>query len=193
MTFFFWVTFLFIYLIRPTPIIYWIKEDGTLPINRTFYRNFKKTLQIIQVTEADSGNYQCIAKNTLGAIHHTISVTVKGMSLSKIHGSCLPGVLRGPKSSVKYAFDLYASVIAVYIYIHIHGTLNRFSWLFIVHLNQVKNSLPQIFLIEEFQFINVGRMKEIEKSPLASLSYSCCRQEPVMNTKIILRRSRLFA
>ncbi|XP_020919216.1 neuronal cell adhesion molecule isoform X22 [Sus scrofa] len=61
----------------PTPIIYWIKEDGTLPINRTFYRNFKKTLQIIQVTEADSGNYQCIAKNTLGAIHHTISVTVK--------------------------------------------------------------------------------------------------------------------
>ncbi|XP_007528362.1 neuronal cell adhesion molecule isoform X14 [Erinaceus europaeus] len=61
----------------PTPVIYWIKEDGTLPINRTFYRNFKKTLQIIQVSEADSGNYQCIAKNALGAIHHTISVTVK--------------------------------------------------------------------------------------------------------------------
>ncbi|XP_022448722.1 neuronal cell adhesion molecule isoform X7 [Delphinapterus leucas] len=61
----------------PTPIIYWIKEDGTLSINRTFYRNFKKTLQIVQVTEADSGNYQCIAKNALGAIHHTISVTVK--------------------------------------------------------------------------------------------------------------------
>ncbi|XP_023970867.1 neuronal cell adhesion molecule [Physeter macrocephalus] len=61
----------------PTPIIYWIKEDGTLPINRTLYRNFKKTLQIVQVTEADSGNYQCIAKNALGAIHHIISVTVK--------------------------------------------------------------------------------------------------------------------
>ncbi|XP_046951677.1 neuronal cell adhesion molecule isoform X23 [Lynx rufus] len=61
----------------PTPVIYWIKEDGTLPTNRTFYRNFKKTLQIIQVSEADSGNYQCIAKNALGAIHHTISVTVK--------------------------------------------------------------------------------------------------------------------
>ncbi|XP_066898949.1 neuronal cell adhesion molecule isoform X3 [Kogia breviceps] len=61
----------------PTPIIYWIKEDGTLPINRTFYRNFKKTLQIVQVTEADSGNYQCIAKNALGAIQHVISVTVK--------------------------------------------------------------------------------------------------------------------
>ncbi|XP_061053571.1 neuronal cell adhesion molecule isoform X2 [Eubalaena glacialis] len=61
----------------PTPIIYWIKEDGTLPINRTFYRNFKKTLQIVQVTEADSGNYQCVAKNALGAVHHIISVTVK--------------------------------------------------------------------------------------------------------------------
>ncbi|KAM6152037.1 neuronal cell adhesion molecule isoform 29-T29 [Erethizon dorsatum] len=61
----------------PTPLIYWIKEDGTLPTNRTVYRNFQKTLQIIQVSEADSGNYQCIAKNALGAIHHTISVTVK--------------------------------------------------------------------------------------------------------------------
>ncbi|XP_042540540.1 neuronal cell adhesion molecule isoform X3 [Dipodomys spectabilis] len=61
----------------PTPIIYWIKEDGILPVNRTFYQNFKKTLQITHVSEADSGNYQCIAKNPLGAIHHTISVTVK--------------------------------------------------------------------------------------------------------------------
>lgn len=78
-----------IYFIRPTPVIYWIKEDGTLPINRTFYRNFQKTLQIIQVSEADSGNYQCIAKNALGAIHHTISVTVKGISLFKMHCSCL--------------------------------------------------------------------------------------------------------
>ncbi|KAM9216114.1 neuronal cell adhesion molecule isoform 6-T6 [Dugong dugon] len=61
----------------PTPIIHWIKEDGTLPINRTFYKNFRKTLQIIHVSEADSGKYQCIAKNALGVIHHTISVTVK--------------------------------------------------------------------------------------------------------------------
>ncbi|XP_006859341.1 PREDICTED: neuronal cell adhesion molecule isoform X3 [Chrysochloris asiatica] len=61
----------------PTPIIHWIKEDGTLPTNRTFYKNFRKTLQIIHVSEADSGKYQCIAKNALGVIHHTISVTVK--------------------------------------------------------------------------------------------------------------------
>ncbi|XP_045683182.1 neuronal cell adhesion molecule isoform X16 [Phyllostomus hastatus] len=61
----------------PTPLIYWMKEEGTLPFNRTYYKNFQKTLQILQVSEADSGNYQCIAKNALGSIHHTISVTVK--------------------------------------------------------------------------------------------------------------------
>ncbi|XP_006882701.1 PREDICTED: neuronal cell adhesion molecule isoform X3 [Elephantulus edwardii] len=61
----------------PTPIIHWIKEDGTLPANRTFYKNFRKTLQILHVSEADSGKYQCIAKNPFGVIHHTISVTVK--------------------------------------------------------------------------------------------------------------------
>ncbi|XP_053511092.1 neuronal cell adhesion molecule [Artibeus jamaicensis] len=61
----------------PTPLIYWMKEEGTLPFNRTCYKNFQKTLQILQVSEADSGNYRCIAKNALGAIHRTISVTVK--------------------------------------------------------------------------------------------------------------------
>lgn len=76
---------LLIYSLRPTPIIYWIKEDGMLPANRTFYRNFKKTLQITHVSEADSGNYQCIAKNALGAVHHTISVTVKGKPSSQTH------------------------------------------------------------------------------------------------------------
>lgn len=88
----------FIYLIRPTPIIYWIKEDGTLPTNRTFYRNFQKTLQITQVSEADSGKYQCIAKNALGVIHHTISVTVKGTyhCLKCIALTCM----RGPTSSI---------------------------------------------------------------------------------------------
>lgn len=79
---------LLIYPHRPTPIIYWIKEDGTLPVNRTFYQNFKKTLQITQVSEADSGNYQCIAKNTLGAVHHTISVTVKGITPPQMHPPC---------------------------------------------------------------------------------------------------------
>ncbi|NXG20418.1 NRCAM protein, partial [Grallaria varia] len=62
---------------RPTPVIRWIKEGGELPANRTFFENFKKTLKIIDVSEADSGNYKCIARNVLGSVHHVISVTVK--------------------------------------------------------------------------------------------------------------------
>ncbi|XP_010293011.1 PREDICTED: neuronal cell adhesion molecule isoform X7 [Phaethon lepturus] len=61
----------------PTPVIRWIKEGGELPANRTFFENFKKTLKIIDVSEADSGNYKCIARNVLGSAHHVISVTVK--------------------------------------------------------------------------------------------------------------------
>ncbi|XP_074417316.1 neuronal cell adhesion molecule isoform X14 [Larus michahellis] len=61
----------------PTPVIRWIKEGGELPANRTFFENFKKTLKIVDVSEADSGNYKCIARNTLGSAHHVISVTVK--------------------------------------------------------------------------------------------------------------------
>ncbi|XP_040451967.1 neuronal cell adhesion molecule isoform X34 [Falco naumanni] len=61
----------------PTPVIRWIKEGGELPANRTFFENFKKTLKIIDVSEADSGNYKCIARNILGSAHHVISVTVK--------------------------------------------------------------------------------------------------------------------
>nr|XP_047921818.1 neuronal cell adhesion molecule isoform X11 [Anser cygnoides] len=61
----------------PTPVIRWIKEGGELPANRTFFENFKKTLKIIDVSEADSGNYKCIARNILGSTHHVISVTVK--------------------------------------------------------------------------------------------------------------------
>ncbi|XP_044534508.1 neuronal cell adhesion molecule isoform X6 [Gracilinanus agilis] len=61
----------------PTPSINWTKEDGELPINRTFYKNFKKTLNIVHVSEADSGRYKCTARNSLGFVEHTISVTVK--------------------------------------------------------------------------------------------------------------------
>ncbi|XP_035399867.1 neuronal cell adhesion molecule isoform X25 [Cygnus atratus] len=61
----------------PTPVIRWIKEGGELPANRTLFENFKKTLKIIDVSEADSGNYKCIARNILGSTHHVISVTVK--------------------------------------------------------------------------------------------------------------------
>ncbi|XP_062402448.1 neuronal cell adhesion molecule-like [Sardina pilchardus] len=61
----------------PTPEITWSKVSGELPTNRASYLNFHKTLRITGVTEADSGQYRCTAKNTLGSIHHVITVTVK--------------------------------------------------------------------------------------------------------------------
>ncbi|XP_041110419.1 neuronal cell adhesion molecule-like isoform X15 [Polyodon spathula] len=60
----------------PTPEIHWRKESGELPSKRTFHENFQKTLKIIDVTEADAGLYRCVAKNSLGSIHHIINVTV---------------------------------------------------------------------------------------------------------------------
>ncbi|XP_072340454.1 neuronal cell adhesion molecule a isoform X14 [Scyliorhinus torazame] len=61
----------------PTPAIHWTKEGGELPSHRTFEINFKKTLKIIDVSEADAGKYRCTAKNYLGTSTHVISVTVK--------------------------------------------------------------------------------------------------------------------
>ncbi|XP_069084980.1 neuronal cell adhesion molecule-like isoform X18 [Pleurodeles waltl] len=61
----------------PTPEILWSKEAGELPSKRTFYENFGKTLKIIDVSQADAGNYKCTAKNSLGSTHHIFTVIVK--------------------------------------------------------------------------------------------------------------------
>uniref|UniRef100_A0A3P8Y009 Neuronal cell adhesion molecule a n=1 Tax=Esox lucius TaxID=8010 RepID=A0A3P8Y009_ESOLU len=61
----------------PTPDISWRKESGDLPSGRTSFHNFQKTLKIVDVTEADAGDYRCTAKNSLGAGHHIIKVNVK--------------------------------------------------------------------------------------------------------------------
>ncbi|XP_078273092.1 neuronal cell adhesion molecule-like isoform X4 [Rhinoraja longicauda] len=61
----------------PTPVISWTKEGGELPAHRVFEINFKKTLKIIHVSEADAGKYRCTAKNYLGTSSHVITVNVK--------------------------------------------------------------------------------------------------------------------
>ncbi|XP_029472623.1 neuronal cell adhesion molecule isoform X1 [Rhinatrema bivittatum] len=61
----------------PTPETRWSKEGSELPSKRTFHENFKKTLKIIDVSEADSGKYKCTATNALGSTHHIITVIVK--------------------------------------------------------------------------------------------------------------------
>lgn len=64
---------------RPTPDIVWQKDGGQLPIGRTSFYNFNKTLKISDVNENDAGNYRCTATNKLGSAHHLFKVTVKGM------------------------------------------------------------------------------------------------------------------
>ncbi|KAM6895813.1 neuronal cell adhesion molecule a isoform 2-T2 [Xenentodon cancila] len=61
----------------PTPDISWEKEGGELPSSRISFHNFKKTLKISDVNEADTGNYRCTAANKLGSVYHIIKVTVK--------------------------------------------------------------------------------------------------------------------
>uniref|UniRef100_A0A3B3SG33 Neural cell adhesion molecule L1 n=1 Tax=Paramormyrops kingsleyae TaxID=1676925 RepID=A0A3B3SG33_9TELE len=61
----------------PTPEISWRKDSGDLPMNRTTLHNFQKTLMISDVTEADAGDYRCMASNSQGAVYHIITVTVK--------------------------------------------------------------------------------------------------------------------
>ncbi|CAB1435399.1 unnamed protein product [Pleuronectes platessa] len=61
----------------PTPEMSWQKDGGELPDSRTSFQNFKKTLKISDVNEADGGDYRCTAANNLGTVHHIIKVTVK--------------------------------------------------------------------------------------------------------------------
>ncbi|XP_031721458.1 neuronal cell adhesion molecule a isoform X7 [Anarrhichthys ocellatus] len=61
----------------PTPEISWQKDGGELPSSRMSFYNFKKTLKVSDVNEADGGNYRCTATNNLGTLHHIIKVTVK--------------------------------------------------------------------------------------------------------------------
>ncbi|XP_071770651.1 neuronal cell adhesion molecule a isoform X7 [Centroberyx gerrardi] len=61
----------------PTPEISWLKESGEMPSGRMSLHNFQKTLKIVEVTEADAGDYRCTAKNSLGSAYHIIKVTVK--------------------------------------------------------------------------------------------------------------------
>ncbi|XP_043980247.1 neuronal cell adhesion molecule-like isoform X12 [Gambusia affinis] len=61
----------------PTPEVSWTKVSGDLPSRRTSFLHFNKTLQIVNVSESDEGDYSCTAKNQLGSAHHIINVEVK--------------------------------------------------------------------------------------------------------------------
>ncbi|XP_056603801.1 neuronal cell adhesion molecule a isoform X6 [Triplophysa dalaica] len=61
----------------PTPDISWSKVNGELPSGRFSFHGFQKTLKITEMTEADDGEYRCLAKNHLGNNQHIITVVVK--------------------------------------------------------------------------------------------------------------------
>ncbi|XP_049579482.1 neuronal cell adhesion molecule isoform X12 [Syngnathus scovelli] len=61
----------------PTPEISWAKMSGELPDARISFLHHRKVLRIVNVSEADAGDYRCTARNQLGSVHHTIRITVK--------------------------------------------------------------------------------------------------------------------
>ncbi|XP_077423616.1 neuronal cell adhesion molecule isoform X19 [Vanacampus margaritifer] len=61
----------------PTPEVSWAKVSGELPTTRISFLHHQKILRIVNVSEADAGDYRCTAKNPLGSVHHTIQITVK--------------------------------------------------------------------------------------------------------------------
>lgn len=63
---------------RPAPEITWVKKNGELLESRAKIEKFGRSLRLINITERDSGEYQCIAQNTQGKAIHTYSLTVEG-------------------------------------------------------------------------------------------------------------------
>ncbi|XP_073682341.1 neurofascin homolog (chicken) a isoform X2 [Garra rufa] len=61
----------------PTPNIDWFKKGGELPSKKVKIENFGKTLRIFNVSDEDSGDYNCMASNKIGSIRHSVEVQVK--------------------------------------------------------------------------------------------------------------------
>ncbi|KAM4737433.1 neural cell adhesion molecule L1.2 isoform 2-T2 [Anableps anableps] len=61
----------------PTPEITWLKKEGELDESRTVKEMFDRRLRLNNISESDSGEYQCIAKNTQGNAKHTYHLKVE--------------------------------------------------------------------------------------------------------------------
>ncbi|MFT7804597.1 neural cell adhesion molecule L1-like [Arapaima gigas] len=61
----------------PTPTIQWVRKDGAMSESRTSRQNFDRILSFTNISEADSGEYQCMASNSQGTVVHTYTVTVE--------------------------------------------------------------------------------------------------------------------
>ncbi|XP_053704859.1 neural cell adhesion molecule L1.2 isoform X1 [Synchiropus splendidus] len=61
----------------PTPKVSWLQKDGEMSESRTSRRMSDRRLLFTNISEADTGEYQCIASNSQGKITHTYSVFVE--------------------------------------------------------------------------------------------------------------------
>uniref|UniRef100_A0A3P9QEM2 Neural cell adhesion molecule L1 n=1 Tax=Poecilia reticulata TaxID=8081 RepID=A0A3P9QEM2_POERE len=68
----------------PTPEITWLKKEGELDESRTFKEMFDRRLRLSNISESDSGEYQCIAKNTQGNAKHTYHLKVEAAPYWKV-------------------------------------------------------------------------------------------------------------
>uniref|UniRef100_A0A8C2D3J9 L1 cell adhesion molecule, paralog a n=1 Tax=Cyprinus carpio TaxID=7962 RepID=A0A8C2D3J9_CYPCA len=62
----------------PSPKIQWIRKDGVLSESRTSKDSYDRVLRFKNISESDSGEYQCTSTNLQGMITHTYSITVEG-------------------------------------------------------------------------------------------------------------------
>ncbi|XP_059397548.1 neural cell adhesion molecule L1-like isoform X3 [Carassius carassius] len=61
----------------PSPKVQWIRKDGVLSESRTSKDSFDRVLRFKNISESDSGEYQCTATNLQGIITHTYRVSVE--------------------------------------------------------------------------------------------------------------------
>ncbi|XP_028266111.1 neural cell adhesion molecule L1.2 isoform X2 [Parambassis ranga] len=61
----------------PTPEVSWVRKDGELSESRTVKTMFDRRLRFSNISESDSGEYQCISENSQGKTVHTYTLTVE--------------------------------------------------------------------------------------------------------------------
>ncbi|XP_051804945.1 neural cell adhesion molecule L1.2 isoform X3 [Acanthochromis polyacanthus] len=61
----------------PTPEVTWLRKDGELSESRTVKEMSDRRLHFTNISESDSGEYQCIAENAQGKVTHTYMLTVE--------------------------------------------------------------------------------------------------------------------
>ncbi|KAJ8370136.1 hypothetical protein SKAU_G00101640 [Synaphobranchus kaupii] len=61
----------------PTPSVQWVRKDGELSETRTSTQSSDRLLRFSNITEADGGEYQCLARNAQGTATHTYTVSVE--------------------------------------------------------------------------------------------------------------------